>query len=138
MQGCLTLLHNHTPNLFQIGLIDHSHPTILIELSPVTIENLDILRLHRRFLILIEQVTLRAHAVSTMLLWQTIPTRLSWIHLPLFPYVSIVMPVMTMTHLNARIRVSLWNAPVNWYYLTLTKIAPGLELNLTNFSSDLD
>ena len=68
MQGCLTLLHNHTPNLFQIGLIDHSHPTILIELSPVTIENLDILRLHRRFLILIEQVTLRAHAVSTMLL----------------------------------------------------------------------
>ena len=106
--------------------------------NPVTIETLDMLRLHRRSLILIEQVTLHANAVSTMSLWQLIPTRLSWIHLLLFPSVSIVMPAMTMTLLNAHIRVSLWNVPVNWYYRMLTKIAPGLELNLTNFSSDFD
>ena len=138
MHDCLTPLHNHTPTLFQIGLIDLSHPTILIELSPVTNENLDMLRLHQRSLILIAQVTLRAHTVSTMLLWQTIPKRLSWIQLLLSPSVRIAMPAMTTTLLNAHIRVSLWNVPVNLCYLTLTKIAPGLELNLTNFSSDFD
>ena len=107
-------------------------------MSPVNIGTLDLRNPYRRSLIQIEQVTLHDNAVSTMSLWHIIPTRLSWIHLLLFPSVSIVMPVMTMTHLNARIRVSLWNVPVNWYYLTLTKIAPGLELNLTNFSSNFD
>jgi hypothetical protein len=137
MQGCLTI-HNHTPNLFQIGPIARTNNTTLTAMSPVNIETLDLRNPYKRSLILIGQLTLHANAVSTMSLWQRIQTRLSWIHLPLFPYVSIVMPVMTMTHLNARIRVSLWNVPVNWYYRMLTKIAPGLELNLTNFSSDLD
>ena len=132
--GHLTL----SPNLFQIGLIDHTNNTTLTAMSPVNIGTLDLRKPYRRSLILIEQVTLHANAVSTMSLWQLIPTRLSWIHLPLFPSVSIVMPAMTMTLLNAHIRVSLWNVPVNLYYLTLTKIVPGLELNLTNFSSDFD
>ena len=127
MHGCLTTHYNHTPNLSQIGLIAHTN---LIAMSLVTLATPDQLTTHRRSLILIEQMTLSAHAVSTI--WRPIPTLLSWTLRILFQSVSTVVFETTTILMNARTRVSLWNAPANLYYHMLTKIAPGLQLTTGN------